>query len=162
MFGWVESVRSFFFGPKSLEKIEEELLNQLINANSKYSENIQGIFKHTIETGFGDIKNDLPPNDNVVGMLEALPWINQSYPEIFEAAGYYENMTGDLHRLFGWGRLIRIPGIAYNPSAMGWITRQDKFIKSVNSEENTLETENSQQFVRYLIKNAKNGIQETN
>lgn len=162
MSSWFDNVRTFFFGPKTLEEIEEEYLNKLSRANTKYSDNIQNLFHHVVQTGFEDIRNGLPPNEKVIGMLSALPWINQNYPEIFEAGGYYEKMTGDLHKLFGWGRLIRIPGVAYNPSAMGWITSQSKFTKAINHANNTLESEQAKQFLDYLIKNAKNDIQGTN
>ena len=159
MFGWIESVRSFFFGPQSLEEIEKSYLDKLIKTNTKYPDNVCGLMESVTKQGFKDIEDDLPPSDLMVGMFDALPWINFKYPQLFESGGYYEKLTGDLHRLFGWGRLIRIPNVAFNPSAMGWIVAQDKFIKQVNGEPCTLESEKAQAFIDYLIKNAKNGIE---
>ena len=158
MLGWIENIRSFFFGPQSLDKIQKLYLDKLVKANTKYPDNIADLMQSVISQGFEDIKNDQPPSELLIGMFEALPWINQEYTELFEMGGYYEKLTGDLLRLFGWGRLIRIPNVAFNASAMGWIVCQDKFVKQVNSDNNTLESEKAQMFMDYLIKNAKNGV----
>ena len=155
---FIKSIVEYFVPKKTIKQIEEGFRNKLkkLATNPKYKQNIQQLILHTIEENQKRLHSELPPDDEMVGLYHCVIWFERNVPEVFDSS--MDVVHKDLNKMFAKGRLIRVPGVALNSAAMGWITSHQKYDKQMYGRGADLKSLLAQDYIRYIVKNARRGI----
>ena len=155
---FIKSVVNYFLPKKTIEQIEEDFRSKLkkLATKPKYKQKIKEVILGTIEFNKSRLNYDLPPDDKMVGLYHSFIWLERNIPELFDSN--MDSVHKDLNKMFAKGRLIRIPGVALNPAAMGWITSHQKYDKQMYGRGADLNSLLAQDYIKYILKNAKRGI----
>tara|TARA_R100001591_G_scaffold88864_1_gene94971 strand:- start:222 stop:713 length:492 start_codon:yes stop_codon:yes gene_type:complete len=155
---FIKSIVEYFVPKKTIKQIEEGFRNKLkkLVTNPKYKQNIQQLILHTIEKNQKRLHSELPPDDEMVGLYHCVIWFERNVPEVFDSS--MDVVHKDLNKMFAKGRLIRVPGVALNSAAMGWITSHQKYDKQMYGRGADLKSLLAQDYIRYIVKNARRGI----
>lgn len=155
---FIKSIIEYFVPKKTTKQIEQKLCKKLkiLAAKSKYKKNIQDLILQTVENNKERLISELSPDDKMIGLFHCIIWFETNVPEVFDQGTDFVHK--ELNNMYSQGRLIRVPNVALNKPAMGWITSYQKYEKQKYGKRIDLESLHAQDYLKYIIKNAKRGV----